>query len=350
MTRKGMESGAVSVFCESIAVMLAAGIQNEESLGLLAENTRDEAFKETCESVYRGLVAQKSLADSMEASGAFPEFAVDMVRTGEASGRLESTCASLARYYNEEDRLLSKLHSSVVYPVVLFVLMAVILLFTMLVIIPIFLDTYQRISGGLATGSYTFVIGSMVVGWAAFALAVIGAVFTLVVALMTHSQGNLHALERLLEALPFTRNAAKQLALSRFTSVLTSYAAIGAPNDVALTEAAKTVESKGLRQRVDAAAAQASNLDNPKSLAQALGDNEVFGPVYARMLTVGDTSGNLDEVLDQMSNTFFEDALLQMDESLDRIEPALAAFLTVTVGATLIAVMIPLIGILGSIG
>ena len=68
------------------------------------------------------------------------------------------------------------------------------------------------------------------------------------------------------------------------------------------------------------------------------------------MLAVGDTSGNLEEVLDRMSNTFFEDALVQMDESLDRIEPALAAFLTVTVGLTLIAVMVPLIGILGSIG
>lgn len=350
MARKSMESGAVSVFCESIAVMQAAGIQTEEALGLLSENTNDAAFQSTCEGVYRGLVEQKPLADAMDATGAFPAFAIDMVRTGEASGRLESTMSSLARYYNEEDRIISKLHSSIIYPVALFALMSVILLFTLVVIIPIFMATYEKVSGGLATGPYTFVGLAMIIGWIAFGLSLLGTIFTLVIALMTRSQGNLRALESLMEKLPFTREAAKQLALSRFTSVLTSYAAIGASGDLALEEASKTVDEPGLQQRLRAAVADAKDLNAPKSLARALGDNDVFGPVYTRMLAVADTSGNLEEVLDQMSGTFFDDALVQMDESLDRIEPALAAFLTITVGLTLIAVMVPLIGILGSIG
>lgn len=350
MARTNMESGAVSVFCESIAVMLAAGIQTEEALGLLSENSNDSAFQQTCEKVYRGLIDQKPLADAMESTGAFPTFAIDMVRTGEASGRLESTCSSLARYYNEEDRLISKLHSSIVYPVALFGLMSLILLFTLLVIIPIFIDTYTKISGGLATGPYTFVAVAMTIGWIAFGLSILGTILTFVVAVMSRSQNNLRALEKLLEKLPLTKEAAKQFSLARFTSVLTSYAAIGAPNDVALEAAAKTVTTPALRRKLDKAVAEIKDLHAPKSLAKALGDNDIFGPVYTRMLAVGDTSGNLEEVLDQMSNAFFEDALVQMDESLDRIEPALAAFLTITVGLTLIAVMVPLIGILGSIG
>ncbi|MBQ9068857.1 MAG: type II secretion system F family protein [Eggerthellaceae bacterium] len=350
MARNNMESGAVSVFCESVAVMLAAGIQTEEALGLLSENTNDAAFQSTCKGVYSGLIEQKTLADSMDATGVFPKFAIDMVRTGEESGRLESTMTSLARYYNEEDRLISKLHSSIVYPVALFALMSVILLFTLIVILPIFMDTYQKVAGGIATGPFTFVGVAMVIGWIAFGLSVLGTIFTFAIAAMTRSQNNLHALERLLERIPFTREAAKQLALSRFTSVLTSYAAIGASSDIALEESAKTVEEPELRRKLDAAVEDAKDLNAPKSLAAALGDNEVFGAVYTRMLAVGDTSGNLEEVLDRMSDTFFEDALVQMDESLDRIEPALAAFLTITVGLTLIAVMVPLIGILGSIG
>ncbi|MBQ9021966.1 MAG: type II secretion system F family protein [Eggerthellaceae bacterium] len=350
MARKNMESGAVSVFCESIAVMLGAGIQTEDALGLLSENTNDAAFQSTCDGVYRGLIEQKPLADAMEATGTFPAFAIDMVRTGENSGRLEATLSSLARYYNEEDRLISKLHSSIVYPVALFALMSIILLFTLIVIIPIFMDTYTKVSGGLGTGPYTFVAASLVIGWIAFVLALLGTIFTFAIANMTRSQKNLRGLEKMLEKLPFTREAAKQLALSRFTSVLTSYAAIGAPNDVALEEAAKTVDSAQLRTKLDAAVAQMQDPANPKSLSRALGDNDIYGPVYTRMMTVGDTSGNLEEILDSMSNTFFEDALIQMDESMDRIEPALAAFLTITVGATLIAVMVPLIGILGSIG
>ena len=61
-------------------------------------------------------------------------------------------------------------------------------------------------------------------------------------------------------------------------------------------------------------------------------------------------SGSTEETLAQLSNTFFDDAVLQIDRALDRVEPVLAAFLTIAVGATLIAVMLPLIGIMGSIG
>ena len=68
------------------------------------------------------------------------------------------------------------------------------------------------------------------------------------------------------------------------------------------------------------------------------------------MLTIGTRSGSLDAALDRLSANFFDDAILRIDGAIDNIEPALAAFLTIAVGATLISVMMPLIGIMGSIG
>lgn len=347
---KTLESGAVGVFCESVAVMLGSGIQTEEALSLLADNTNDTAFQTTCREVYAGLLERKTLAKAMADTGAFPDFAVQMVHTGEESGRLDATMSSLARYYGEEDRLLTKLHSSVMYPVALFALMSVILIFTMAVIMPVFLDTYREVSGGIASGTFNFVSIALGIGWVALILSLIGTIATLVVALMTKSQRNLRALENLLNKLPITRNASRQLALSRFTTVLTSYASIGMPIDQALSHAASTVSEPSLRNKLNAAVIDMQRTDESRSLSQVLLDNDIFGPVYARMIKVGDTSGRLEEVLDNLSDAFFEDAMVQMDESLDRIEPTLTAFLTITVGAALVAVMIPLIGILGSIG
>ena len=88
----------------------------------------------------------------------------------------------------------------------------------------------------------------------------------------------------------------------------------------------------------------------PKSLAQAVSESGVFEPVYARMLTIGARSGSMEDVLGRLSLTFFDDAIMKMDRLVDGVEPALAAFLTVAVGATLVSVMLPLIGIMGSIG
>ena len=92
------------------------------------------------------------------------------------------------------------------------------------------------------------------------------------------------------------------------------------------------------------------NTSHPLSLAQAIAENDVFEPLYARMLTVGLETGSSDEMLSRLSQIFFEDALDRIDQLIDRIEPLFAAFLTITVGATLIAVMLPLIGIMRSIG
>lgn len=350
MHKQTLESGAVGVFCESVAVMLESGIQTEEALSLLADNTNDSVFQSVCQQVYSGILERKTLSRAMEDTGAFPEFAIQMVHTGEESGRLDATLSSLARYYSEEDRLLSKLHSSVMYPVALFALMTIILIFTMAVIMPVFLKTYQEVAGGIASGTFNFVSIALAIGWIALILSLIGTIGTLVVAFMTKSQKNLHVLENLLTKLPITRNAARQLALSRFTTVLSSYASIGMPIDQALSNAAATVDEPSLRNKLNAAVIDMQRTDEARSLSQVLLDNQVFGPVYARMVKVGDTSGKLEEVLENLSEAFFDDAMIQMDESLDRIEPSLTAFLTVTVGAALVAVMIPLIGILGSIG
>jgi len=101
---------------------------------------------------------------------------------------------------------------------------------------------------------------------------------------------------------------------------------------------------------LDKATESMVDLNSPRSLAQAISEFEIFEPLYARMLNVGMRSGSTEETLAQLSGTFFDDAVLQMDRLLNLVEPAFSAFLTIAVGATLIAVMLPLIGIMGAIG
>mgnify|MGYP000851575411 CR=1 FL=1 len=109
MATKMLESSAVSAFCESVAVMHSAGIQMDEAVFLLGENMEDAAFKRACDDVYKELIVGKPLALAMDDSGCFPSHVVDMVGAGEHAGRLENVLWSLARYYDEEDRLYAKI-------------------------------------------------------------------------------------------------------------------------------------------------------------------------------------------------------------------------------------------------
>lgn len=350
MARNLLESSAVSAFCESIAVMLAAGIQTDEAVHLLGEKLNETTLKRVCDSVYKGLISGKHLADAMEETKAFPTHAVSMVRTGETSGRTENVLRSLAVYYDEEARIFDKIRTSIAYPAALLCIMSIILAFTVAVILPVFTDVYESLSGSLTAGSFSAVGASIVIGWVALIITLIFTVVALIALFASKNERGRGAVMRVMEKLPMTKQAMYQLALCRFTSVIATHIASGMNEDNAMREAQATVDHAALRAKLKPAYESMVNLDNPKNLAQAIYDNNVYEPVYARMLMVGARAGSTDDILWHLSSTFFDDAVAQIDRAIDSIEPALAAFMTIAVGATLIAVMLPLIGIMGSIG
>lgn len=350
MADKLLESSAIGAFCGSISTMLTAGVQIEEAVHLLAENREESYFKDVCDQTYSHLISGGGLADAMEATGAFPPYAVSMVRVGEASGRTDRVLRSLARYYGSESRMFAKLQTAVGYPAALLCIMSMILAFTVVVILPTFTKVYSDIAGSLTSGSFGSVGVSMVVGWIAFAVVLAATIAVLVLAAMARHESGRIKVVKLLEKLPATSKALYQLALSRFTSALAAYIASGVHEEQALERAAQTVDHAELSKKISAAHASMTNLDNPRSLPQAIAENQIFEPVYARMLLVGTRSGSADDALGSLSDVFFDDATMQIDSLVDTVEPMLAVFLTIAVSATLIAVMMPLVGIMSSIG
>lgn len=350
MATKVLDSSTLSAYCESIAIMLSAGIQTDEALHLLGENMDDTNFKKVCDEVYRGLVIGQPLAESMEITGAFPAYAIEMIRAGEYAGRLENTLVSLSKYYDEEDRLFTKMKSAIAYPAALLAIMTIILLFTVSVILPVFVGVYEGFTGGLTTGSHAFVNASIIIGWVALAVTAFCAVAVIIGMGLSRSASGRNTLLRMFEKLPFTKEPMKQMAIGRFTSALSIYVASGIDSDTAMAESIQMVTHKELKSQLEFAYSEMIDPKKVKSLAQAIYDNDIFDTIYSRMLVVGSRSGSLENILLSLSESFFDDSIARIDSLIDSVEPTLAAFLTVSVGATLIAVMMPLIGIMGSIG
>lgn len=350
MAKKILESSALSVFCESIAMMLSAGIQTDEAVYLLAENMEDSDFKRACDEVYQGLVSQKTFTEAIRDSQAFPQHIVDMIAAGEYSGRLEAVLTSLAQYYDEEDRLFTKIKSAIAYPAALLAIMSVVLLFTVSAILPVFINVYESLSGSITTGSYSFVNVSLVIGWVALGVTLLCALIVIYGILLTRSQAGRLRMMKFFQTFPPTKKPMRQMALARFTSALATYIASGLDTETSMKYALEKVDHVPLRNLIKTAQEEMVDTAQMKSLAQAIYDNKVYEPVYARMLVVGTRSGSIESVLTYLADTFMEDSVNQIDSLIDSIEPTLAAFLTISVGATLIAVMLPLIGIMGSIG
>ena len=350
MREEQLESSALSAFCGSVATMLSAGIQTEEAALMLAENRAHSRFQEVCGTLYQHLVKGSTLADAMEASRGFPPYAVQMVRIGEGSGHLETVLRNLEMYYDEEDRMFTKMRTSIGRPAALLVIMAVILAFTVFVILPVFRQTYATLAGSLAASSRMSTGISTAIGIIALCITVVLAVAALWFLRASGSEAGRGRIMSLFQHLPLMRRGVYQLALSRFTAALATYVSSGITHEEAMRLAIGTVDHGQLRAKLSKAAESMVDLDKPRSLTQAISEFDIFEPLYQRLLEVGVRSGNTEETLAQLSTTFFDDAILQIDHTLDLVEPLFAAFMTIAIGLTLVVVMLPLIGIMGSIG
>lgn len=347
---KSLDSSALAAFCDGVAMMYAAGIQIDEAVYLLAENMDEhDPVKQACREVYRTLTAGNSLAYAMREQGAFPAYVVNLVQAGEESGRLQNVLESLAAYYREEDRLFTKMNSAIAYPAALLAVMAVILAFTVVVILPVFVDVYEGIAGAFAAGSFAYVNVALGIGWVAFVFMALCTAVAVCAVVMGRGAGR-EKLMRVFTVLPATKDVMYRLALARFTAALSTFVSAGFDTDISLHQALAMIDHAALREKVQKAYDEMTSPDQAKSLTQAIYDNEVYGPVYARMLVVGARSGNLEQVLRELGTAFFQDAVMRIDALIDGVEPALAALLTISVGATLISVMLPLAGVMSSIG
>lgn len=345
-----LPSSEVAAFCQGLATMLAAGIQLDEGLGLLGESAQGTPLAAVCRELYGRVSAGEPLSAAMAAGGRFPGRALAALAAGERAGRTERTLRSLAGYYAEEARVMSKLRTAIGYPAALLCVMSVVLAFTVAVILPVFIGVYEDMAGTLTAGSGLAVSASLVVGWVALAVVALVTTAALVGVIASRGVRGQAAIVRLMGRLPFTRGAMRQLALSRFLATLSTCLSAGSDVDAAMSEAIRATDSAELRERLEPALASMTDVERGLGLAQAVAESGVLEPAQARMLSIGSRVGSAEAVLERLSEACFDEAVERVDHVIDAVEPVLAAFLTVAVGATLVSVMLPLIGMMGAVG
>lgn len=335
----------LSVFCGSVAMMLRAGVSAGEACSLFAGDARGTI------AAAAGAMAEKmelgsSFADAAAETGAFPAYALGVFRTAEYAGRLDSGMERLAGYYERQNSLNERLRSTLVYPVVLVLLMCCVLAVLVFTVLPMFEKVYGSLTGSLAASSYAYVSVAAVIGRVCLAAAVVVSLILLGTALLLRDPKGRAALIRKAETLWFTRDASWTLAVSALADTLSTLLASGTDPDTALDMAMELTEHTRLRETLE----QCRNrMQTGDGLASALYRENVLPALYGRMLVSGSESGNLGGTLEQLSFRLEKDAETALSTLIDTLEPVLIGFLTVSVGLTLLSVMLPLLGILGAV-
>ena len=347
MGKQKLDNLGVSAFCESMAMMLRSGIQTDEAISLLQQGKKTGGVLEQGLSVMKEKTDEgSSLASAMEASGIFPAYALQMTAAGEKSGRLEDILFRLSRYFADQKTISDKLRNAVTYPAAMMVLIITVLAVMLVMVLPSFTDVYNTLTGSLAASSYRYVSWAYVFCWAALAVMIVLA-SALVIGLVMWTKGRRAAVEKALNKIPLCRAILENMGMFRFTSALATFIASGEMQDEAVLNSIPMTDCAAVEEKLKRCV---RHMEEGHSFSQAAYTEDLFEPVYGRMLLAGERSGSMENVLQRLNDLLEENCGALVDRLVGIVDPLLSGVLMVTVGFSLISVMLPLIGMMNSVG
>ena len=349
MSRKnvnGLSSAELSNFCGQVALILEAGLPLYDGMETLAGADKGSANADIYASASKGVTETGSLYNALKEDDRWPDYLVEMVGIGERSGQLDKVMRGLEEYYAREDRIRSSVVSAVTYPLVLGVMLVVIVLILLWKVLPVFRRVLNSMGVGVTESGSTMMRLGVAVGWivlAVVALLVIG-VLTIVILLRTkHRDKVMGALQK---AVPSLQRLNRRLSASRVASVLSMMLSGGFPTGEALEMTSKVLNDKEAAQKVQSIR---ESLEGGSTFAEAVTETGLFDELHNRMITMGSDTGREDQVLGKLASLYEEEVEDDITRLVAIIEPTLVALLSVVIGAVLLAVMLPMAGILSSL-
>ncbi len=339
-----MSAAELSAFCDQVALILDSGMPLYDGLETLAENNREEGGSgEMYTRLSESVTTTGSLYEAVKQDDRWPSYMAEMVGIGENSGHLQDVMRSLSRYYKREEEIRSAVVSAVTYPIVLGMMLLVIVGVMLWKVLPIFRQVLAGMGVGYSDrGSALMNLGSAV-GWVVLilmAVLVLGAV-TCVILLRTGAREKTLAFIR--RVFPPLNRLEKKLSAARIASVLSMLLSSGFPVEEALRMTPSVLSDESAVKEVNSIR---DSVEGGNSFSDAIAKTHLFESLHNRMIRLGIAAGKEDQVMEEVADIYEEQAENNITRLIGIIEPTLVAVLAIVIGAVLLAVMLPMTGIL----
>lgn len=345
--KKELPPSETALFCRQVAMILKSGIPLYDGIELMCKTYEDGEYAKDFQTIYEGVKNGGTLYEGVKAAGFFPDYMVNMVRVGESVGKLDDVLESLGNYYENVDKIRTSVKNAVVYPLELVVMMAIVVSILVIKVLPVFTEVFSSLGVGMTASSASVLNGGVIIGGIMLIFTAVLLILAVITALLWKFGGK----ERIVEIgkklfKPVRRLVQKQSA-QRFSSVISMVMESGYSLESALDLVPELLPDK---QDAQMARQCKAVLESGEDFASAANSVGLYDPLHQRMLKVGVEAGQTGQVLGVIADIYE----IEVEEGIQNlaawIEPALVGVLTLAIGGILLSVMLPLIGIMSSIG
>jgi general secretion pathway protein F len=315
-----------------LSTLLSSGVTLMEALSSVAEENKG-FWKNTLVDIKERVASGASLSKAIEEyDSIFPEFYINMVAAGEASGNLDKVLVRLADFLEDQSNLASKVRISMIYPVFMICVAFIVLSFLFAFVIPkitrIFKDT------GSALPFITVVLIAISDIFQKYWWLLIGLLIGGVFGIRKLKERHRLFLDGLMVRLP--GNIAQSLYYGRFARTLGFLLEGGLPILRALELSAKSVGNKLIETRITEAGRKVAE---GARLSASL---EGFPPVLLQLMSTGERSGQLVGILKNAADSYEQEFSRGVQKALSFIEPAMILCMGFVVGLIVLAVLLPI--------
>lgn len=335
-------------FTRNLAVMLKAKLPLIKALDTSIEQTTHKRLKEIVISIQKEVKKGKSLSKSLAGFPAiFDSIYVQLTEVGEVSGVLDEVLLRLSMYKEKAFKLKQKVKMALVYPSIIITVAIAAVSFLLIFVVPTFVDMYQDFEADLPAPTQIILNISEFLTSNMLLITGILILFTFVLRYLLNTTKGQEFIDSIKLRIPYFGEMYSKGLVSQFTSTLSTLLNSGVTLSESLSVLKKSSSNLILQKEVTQ---MLSAIKKGKSLNKSLSSSQVFPIMVIQMISVGEETASLDEMLGQVATLYEEEVDLMVEGLTSVIEPILIVFIGLILGVIIVALYLPIFEMVNVIG
>jgi MSHA biogenesis protein MshG len=327
-------------FSRQIHSLLRSGVPILRALSGLATNTKNHTLAKVISEVVESLESGRDLSSSMSLHPkVFSLFYVSLVRVGETSGQLPEMFQQLTYYLERERKTIQQIKSAMRYPMFVMAAIGIAMIVINIFVIPKFANTFNRLGADLPLptkillATSNFAVDNWLTLLVGLATLILGSHFYI------QTDNGRYRWHKLKIRLPLIGPLIYQATLARFSRLFAMGQRAGIPLITSLTVVGRAVDNDFMEERV---LGMREGIERGESVSHTAAASGIFDDLVLQMLSVGEESGTLDELLQEVSDYYDREVEYSIEKLSASIEPILIVFIGCMVLMLAIGIFLPM--------
>ena len=337
----GIEDKDIVIFTRQLATMIDAGLPLVQCLEILSNQTENKFLSKIVSQVRSDVETGAMFAEALKKHPkVFDNLYVNMVAAGEAGGILDTILQRLAAYMEKLAKIKRQIKSAMIYPTVIVFVAIIVVAILLVFVVPMLAGMFAEMGQALPLPTRIVITASDFLSGIGGVVVLVSAIlFFIAVQQSRKTEGGLRLTDAIALKIPVMGVLIQKVAVVKFTRTLGTLISSGVPIMEGLLIVAKTAGNKVME---DAIIATRQSVSEGKFLADQLGKSKVFPPMVTSMISVGESTGALDNMLSKIADFYDEEVDSAVSALTAMLEPILMVFLGTTVGFVIIAMYMPI--------